>query len=148
MGVERSQNQEVIDMAMKSYAHYMIPPLLLAPLVEETIFRGIIYKFFENLKLPNRWNTILAFAASILIFAFIHVSAELTSDPLTALHAVLPYLVMGTCFTVVYYMTKSLYAAMITHFLQNFMSVILTFLLMWLEIPGSETSMVTHMLGS
>lgn len=140
--VKDSQNQEIIANAMEGYAYYMVPAVLMAPFVEETIFRGLIFDFFNRTKLNEKQKTILSFATSIFLFAIIHVLAELFQNPLDALVTGIPYIVMGVVLCTVYYKTKSLFAAVLTHFLQNFIASILLLLLNWLEVapPSLEST--------
>lgn len=138
--IETSENQAFIELAMRQYPYYIIPAVLLAPFIEETIFRGILFKYFENLKLKNHLNTILAFTVSSVVFGGIHIIGELFVDPLNAILVGLPYIVLGLNMCLVYFLTKSLYAVVITHFVQNLLSILATYLLFWMESMGIEVA--------
>jgi uncharacterized protein len=123
---ETSENQQFIETTFTFYPLYIVPmTVIFAPIIEETIFRGIIFQYFENLRLPAKLNTVLAFLFGSFTFGLIHVTDELFSDPLRGLLLGLPYIALGLVLSLVYYLTKSIIAAIITHFMQNSFSVIL-----------------------
>ncbi|HEY8364362.1 MAG TPA: type II CAAX endopeptidase family protein [Haloplasmataceae bacterium] len=128
--IRESQNQQAIEETFK-YPILAIPVVLIgAPIVEELVFRGIIFNFASNLKLPKKLNIVLAFVLSSTLFGLIHVfSAFLSSHDYTELLLGLPYIAAGFSLTLVYYKTNNLIVPMLMHFIQNFISVIVILLI-------------------
>ncbi|QVK18898.1 CPBP family intramembrane metalloprotease [Mycoplasmatota bacterium] len=124
-----SQNQEAIIESFK-YPLLAIPMIIFgAPIVEETIFRGVIFNFARNLKLPYKINIILAFILSSTLFGLIHVfSAYLSTGDSSELLLGISYAAAGFVLTLVYYLTNNIFVPMLMHFIQNSFSVIIILL--------------------
>lgn len=88
--------------------------VLLAPILEELIFRGIILK-----GLLTRYNPKYAIIISAIIFGLVH------GNPLQMWGA----LVIGLIFGWVYYKTKSIGTTILLHFFTNFISLTEDYLL-------------------
>jgi len=87
---------------------------IIAPIVEETLFRGLLYQW-----LRARTSILIAVIASATIFAVAHIIPLL-----------FPALfVVGLILTLVYEWTRSLWVTITIHFLQNGMAIVLIFLL-------------------
>jgi len=129
-----SENQQAIEESLK-YPLLIIPPIIIAaPIIEETVFRGIIFKYFKNLNLPLKLNVISAFFISSVLFGLIHVlMAFLITGDVNELILILPYVAAGFMFSLFYYLTNNIYVCIIAHFLNNLVSVILIYLLRWLQ---------------
>lgn len=125
-----SQNQEAIIESFK-YPLITIPMIIFgAPIVEETIFRGVIFNFARNLKLPYKINIVLAFILSSTLFGMIHVfSAYLMSGDPTELLLGITYAVVGFVLTLLYFITDNIFVPMLMHFIQNSFSVIVILLI-------------------
>lgn len=82
---------------------------LLAPLGEETFFRGMIYT-----GLRARWPAPAAVAASAVLFAFVHLQWV----------TFLPILLLGVALAVVYDRTRSLVPVMAIHGLNNLLALL------------------------
>lgn len=125
-----SQNQEAIVESFK-YPLLVIPMVIFgAPIVEETIFRGVIFNFARNLKLPYKMNIVLAFILSSTLFGMIHVfGAYITSGDPTELLLGISYAAIGFVLTLLYYITDNIFVPMVMHFIQNSFSVIVILLL-------------------
>lgn len=93
---------------------FAITAVVLAPIVEESLFRGILYPVLKQHGYP-----ILALAGTSLLFAAIHGSL-LTFMPLTFFALIL---------VVLYERTDSLIAPMVTHALFNTSNLILYFVM-------------------
>lgn len=137
-----SQNQEAISETLK-YPLLAIPMIVIgAPIVEEIIFRGVIFNFAKNLKLPGKLNIILAFVLSSSVFGLIHVlMASITSGDTSELILGIPYIAAGFVLTLVYYKTKNIFVPIAMHMIQNGFAVIVMLLFKFLpnflpeEIP-------------
>ncbi len=93
--------------------------ILLAPLAEEVLFRGILYPWIRQLGFPR-----LAFWGTTLLFAGIHLNV-VTFVPLLALAVLL---------TVLYDRTRNLLAPIVAHSLFNAMNFLTLFLIERFEV--------------
>lgn len=85
---------------------------VLTPIVEETLFRKVIYNLIQK-KSNNFWAILL----SGVIFGLMHVITY--GDFIQAI----PYVAMGTALGYVYYMAKkNIFVTMSVHFINNFIS--------------------------
>ncbi len=85
---------------------------ILTPLVEETLFRKVLYNFIQK-KTNNLWAIIL----SGLVFGMMHVI--MYGDFIQAI----PYVAMGTALGYIYYLAKkNIFVTMSVHFLNNLIS--------------------------
>ncbi|MCL2287620.1 MAG: CPBP family intramembrane metalloprotease [Candidatus Bathyarchaeota archaeon] len=96
---------------------------ILAPVVEESLFRGAL---FGRLHLKS---SILAYVISITIFAFAHVWQFALSDPTQLINA-LSWIPMGIGFAFVYRRTGNVFAAITLHMICNIIAVLAQILLM------------------
>lgn len=144
-----SENQEAIIESFK-YPLLIIPMVTLgAPLVEETIFRGVIFNYARNLKLPKKLNIVLAFFLSSSLFGMIHVfSAYLTSGDPTELILGITYISTGFVLTLLYYLTNNIFVPMLAHFFQNIFASIMILLLPYLEslLPEESLTQIVYIL--
>ena len=85
-----------------SLLHFFILAVIVAPLVEETIFRGILFS-----RLTAKWGMVRAMVTSSLAFGLLHL------DPIGAF-------VFGIVACVLYVRTQSLVVPMVLHALNNF----------------------------
>lgn len=86
--------------------------IVLAPVAEEVLFRGILYPFIKQLGFPR-----IALWSTSLIFAAIHVN----------LVAFLPLLVLSLVLTALYEHTRNLVAPIIAHALFNAVNFVMLF---------------------
>ena len=86
----------------ESLLHFFILAVIVAPLVEETIFRGILFS-----RLTAKWGMVRAMVTSSLAFGLLHF------DPIGAF-------VFGIVACVLYVRTRSLIVPMVLHALNNF----------------------------
>lgn len=118
-------NQISIELAMKSAGAplMILSALILAPIVEELIFRKTIFELSRN-----KW---LGLVISSVLFGLIHVSSELMT--LTSfghfLYVFVPYVFMGAGFGVAYIVYKQNVLTTIgAHMLWNLFAIISVFL--------------------
>ncbi|WP_439443937.1 lysostaphin resistance A-like protein [Listeria aquatica] len=79
--------------------------VILAPIAEEVVFRGLIMKIIFR-KYPK-----IGFAVSALLFTFAHIPTDILSFLL--------YFVMAVGLCLVYYKTKRIEASILLHFINN-----------------------------
>ena len=122
---DNSANEAAIEEMFKSSYGMLIVLLvcIIAPVVEEIVYRGAILRGLEKLKI----SPAVALIISSLIFGFIHV---LTAGDYAQ---VFPYIFMGLALGFVYQKTKSLVASITIHMLINTISTSLQFFLLMME---------------
>jgi membrane protease YdiL (CAAX protease family) len=110
LGIEPQGVKQAMDIAREPAAFLITLFLLagLAPLVEELVFRGLLYGWLEN-----RWGSGLAFVVSSLAFAAAHIEPA---------HAVL-VLPLGLLFGLLRWRTRSLWPSLVAHMANNGMAV-------------------------
>lgn len=110
-----SQNQQNLnDLQETAGPTYKIMVAAIAPICEETIFRGMFFNlFFSHASQLNKWIGILA---SGFFFAFAH-------NPFWSPYLIV-YWMMGSVLAWVYMTTKDLRYSMMTHIMWNLLSLI------------------------
>lgn len=107
-----SENTAIIMEIARQTPLFIIIPAIIAPIIEELIFRKIIFGTFYK-----RMNFFVAAIASSLIFGIIHMELE----------HLLIYTSMGFVFAYIYVRTKRIIVPIIVHMALNTMSVIAQF---------------------
>ena len=110
LGIEPKGVKHAMDIARDPAAFLIVLGLLagLAPLVEELVFRGLLYGWLES-----RWGSGLAVVVSSLAFAAAHV------EPAHVL-LVLP---LGILFGLLRWRTRSLWPSLVAHVANNGLAV-------------------------
>lgn len=111
-----SANQQTLNQISRqgNDVLFNIMVVFVAPFCEETIFRGMFFNLFFTRK--NKVNAFLGVIFSGLTFAYIH-------DPNFTKYIFL-YWIMGSVLATVYLLTRDLRYSMLTHLLNNLMSVL------------------------
>lgn len=113
-----SENQQIIETALSSPVRpvVIIMILVLAPILEELIFRKFLIGYFKSKQL-NPW---IPYIISIVVFAAIHMN--FTIEDLIFFPA---YLVLSAVITLAYkYSGNNIYVSILVHFLNNLISLI------------------------
>ena len=121
--VDSSNNQKTIIQILNSSARIpmIIVTVLLAPIVEELIFRKAI---FESLR---KFSIIPCYVVSILLFAIPHMLSTNVSVGVWLLQ-LLPYMILGGMLAFIYHISNhNVYASALAHAFNNILSVILVF---------------------
>lgn len=129
---EKSKNQELLE---KKWAenpellhYYIIDTAIVAPVVEEILFRGIlffgIWKLMGIVSKWKKWNykektnekivAVIFVVLSGILFSLVHLTQNIAT--------LLPYLFAGVTFAVIFIMSKNLLIPITIHGLNNFMS--------------------------
>jgi membrane protease YdiL (CAAX protease family) len=87
-------------------------------------FEGIPFRGFIFQKLQEQWSFWIANLCSSLLFLAIHLPGWLSLHLLSVSEAISVFL-LGIIFAAAFYFSKSLWAAIITHSLNDFLSSIL-----------------------
>ncbi|MGL4773218.1 MAG: lysostaphin resistance A-like protein [Clostridium sp.] len=84
--------------------YFILSAVVVAPIIEEIIFRGVVLG-----GLLNRYSPKKAIIISSLLFALMHMN----------IHQGINAFILGSLFGYIYYKTKSLYLTMFCHFVNN-----------------------------
>lgn len=115
--IDESTNQQLLK---KLPLLYVIPSaVIMAPIVEETIFRGVLRKVIRN--------DLIFIIISGIAFGSLHVLKE--PSILAAIKASVTYIVMGMFMARCYVKTNNITINMLIHLMQNTMASIFTFLI-------------------
>ena len=108
----------ITAMAQSNYTLMAISVVILVPLVEEVLYRGLI---FRNL---YRQSQVAAYLVSMAAFAAIHVLTFIGSESVTTLViSFLQYLPAGLCLAWTYTKADNLFAPVIVHALVNAIAI-------------------------
>lgn len=114
-----SANQLLFETYMKKNAILMIiQSVILAPVLEELLFRGLIFR-----SLRDR-GKVFAFALSSFLFGFLHIYSALFAGDLTQLVYLLSYGGMGFVLTYAYEVKGNVCVPILIHMLNNLIAVL------------------------
>lgn len=123
-GTVTSANQEGLGQSMQS-----IPLLtafitiVYAPIVEETLFRGVFFRCFRS-----RFNFLISMLISGLMFGSIHVISSVLAGNFMDAWYLLTYAGIGFILCIAYEQNQSIYPSILLHFMVNFLGTIAMFL--------------------
>lgn len=123
-GTVTSANQEGLDQSMQT-----IPLLtafitiIYAPIVEETLFRGVFFRCFRS-----RFNFLISMLISGFMFGLIHVFSSLQAGNFMDAWYMLTYAGIGFILCIAYEQNNSIYPSILLHFMVNFLGTLAMFL--------------------
>ena len=119
-GLQESANQnQVIDAFMQNPALIIFTTIVYAPIVEEIVFRGAIFR-----GLRSKTSFIPAAIISGLLFGLIHVFDSLIQGNILDILYIFVYGSLGFVFCYAYEKNNSIYASIALHFINNFIGII------------------------
>lgn len=119
-GVQSSANQGAIESMLVTHKLLMIlPTVLFAPILEEIIFRGMLFGWIYELS-PK-----LAHVFSGFIFGFIHIMNSVMSGDVSEWAQIFSYMFMGMVLSYLYEKRNTIYVPMLAHVSNNLLSVIM-----------------------
>lgn len=120
--LQTSANEEGLSQVQNlNPAMYLVTVAILAPLVEEIVFRGVIFRVVRA-----RSTFLIAAIVSGVAFGFLHVFDSLFTGNYIDLVYVILYGAMGVVFAKAYEDTGSIYACVILHGAYNAMAFMLS----------------------
>ena len=123
-GLENVNNNTIMEMTGENLVLMLVDTVLLAPMVEELLFRGVI---FTSIRPRSRF---WAYAVSMVGFALIHVMGYVGQYPLhTLLLCLVQYLPAGFALAWVLEYSGSIWACIAMHMICNTLSMAV--LLLW-----------------
>lgn len=116
---DSASNQLLFEALLdKGFVLMAIQSILLAPIVEEIIFRGLI---FGSIREHHKY---LAHFISALCFGFVHIYSGLFAGDLTQLFYLLSYGGSGLAFSYAYESRKTIVAPILVHMANNLIAVL------------------------
>jgi membrane protease YdiL (CAAX protease family) len=97
----------------------MVQAMIFAPVVEEIVFRGVIYRQFKK---AGRY--LIPLIISTLLFSTMHSLAAIISGQWSDLWYIPVYAFMSLVLTFTYEKTHNLYSSMFLHFINNAISIL------------------------
>ena len=120
-GSDTSANQSLIESVVDSKPLLMFfTTVLLAPVLEEIIFRGMMFAWVYE-KFPRFAHLISSF-----LFAFAHVALGMLSGNVGEFIQIVPYFLMALVLSKLYEKTNNIYVPIIAHTVNNFIAVVAT----------------------
>jgi len=118
--VPPSQNQLLIEQLFIDFPFFVIiTATIMAPIVEEIVFRGVLYRALRNKNVF--W---LAVIISTFSFGFIHIYESLMFQDFGNTVHIFVYAAMGFFFVKAYEDTGSIFPAIFLHFINNAVSLL------------------------
>ena len=115
-----SANQDaIVNMTNNAPLLMIITTVIIAPFLEEMIFRVGIFQLFYNK------NRLLAYLLSGLGFGFVHIMAGLFSGDISQLLYWFPYSLLGFMLCHIYEKRDTIFAPMIVHMMNNLIAMII-----------------------
>lgn len=108
----------IADLAASNFYLRIIGIVILAPVIEETLYRGLVYR--------NLWrkNKVAAYIVSMVVFAAIHTLGYIgTGDITTMILCFVRYLPAGLCLAWTYSKADNVFAPIIVHAVINAISI-------------------------
>lgn len=112
-------NQVFVESLVKSNLPLMfIQSVILAPFVEEMLFRGVI---FNTLRQKNK---VLAHILSAFLFGLLHVYTYILAGDMTEWIKLIPYMATGLSLSYVYEKRQTIFASILLHMAKNLIAVL------------------------
>lgn len=109
----------IASMSSTHYALMAFATVLLVPVFEETLYRGLLFQGIY------RHSRVLSYAVSVVGFAAIHVVGYIgASDPLTLLLCLLQYLPAGFALAWAYEKADSIFSPILMHCVINLIGIL------------------------
>ena len=114
---ENPNNEAILDLVKADPGRILAITVVLAPLVEELMFRGGVFG------LLRRWNRWLAYGLCVLVFAVYHTWQYALDDPVFWIY-LLQYLPAGFLLCRSYEKTECIWTPILLHMLNNSISLL------------------------
>lgn len=117
-GLQNANNESLMGMAGENLQAIVVFTVLLAPLPEEVLFRGLIFGSLY------RRSRVLAYMVSVLAFSALHVVGYIGQYPITSLLlSLLQYVPASIVLAWIYERTDTLWTSILAHTLVNAISI-------------------------
>lgn len=123
-GAQTSQNQAMIEtITLTSPVLMIITTVLLAPVLEEFVFRGILFGWAYEI------NPKFAHILSAFIFAMLHIILALLSGNVAEWIQIFAYFLMAIVLSYLYEKTNNIFVPVLTHMINNLITMIIIIML-------------------
>lgn len=135
VGLFKTDSTSVNQDAATSYAQESLwimafMSCLCAPIIEEVIFRGLLFRGLMSRN--HKWTAVPACLLSGLLFAGMHVfPAAIANGDISELIYLASYLPMGITFAVCVYKTKNIFGGILLHAFNNIVATFLPLMLQY-----------------
>ena len=107
-------DSSIAALAQQNYTLMAAGAVLLVPLVEECLYRGVIFSIFSGKRIA------LAYAVSTLLFSMVHVLSYVGHyDAVTLLLCAVQYIPAGICLAWTYQKADNIFAPILVHAMFN-----------------------------
>lgn len=121
LGSATSENQKVsLSISSQNHLIFALLVTVIAPFVEETVFRGVIFR-----QLRIKHSFVFSALISGLLFGFIHVLNPMLAGNFSEIWYIFIYLFLGLIFSASYEYNKSIWAAYFLHAINNLITVLI-----------------------
>lgn len=118
--IGEASNQTLIEMLIKSNFPLMfIQAVIIAPFIEELLFRGLI---FNSLRQKSKF---WAHLISAFLFGLLHVYTYILAGDMSEWLKLIPYMMAGLSFSIVYENRQTIIAPILLHAAKNLIAVLL-----------------------
>lgn len=119
LNIKVSSNQLRIEKNFENIFYGIFVALIYAPIVEEIVFRGVIYPLIKN-----KYGDVKAIIISSFLFGFLHIINSLSSFSFNEITYFIIYSILGAGFCFSYKYANSVLGSMINHFIWNLLTLI------------------------
>lgn len=121
----QASNQELVVTLVSYNAGIMVfNAVILAPIVEELIFRGLI---FNSLRQKSK---LWAHLISAFLFGFLHVYSYILSGDMSEWIKLIPYMMAGLAFSFAYERRQNIGVPILLHSIKNLIAMILIYIML------------------
>ena len=118
--VAESNNQQAVQQLIQQAPVFMaINAVIIAPILEETLYRGLLFRTFYN---RSRY---FAYFFSAFLFGFSHIISGLLEGDWTQMIQIIPYVVMGLLVSFAYEKKGNICVPIIIHMLNNLVATLI-----------------------
>lgn len=123
--LQEASNQTLVETLVSYNVGLMaFNAVILAPIVEELLFRGLIFNTLRQK------NVLLAHLISAFLFGFLHVYSYILAGDMTEWIKLIPYMMAGFAFSFAYEKRQTIIAPIMLHSLKNLIAMILIYIMM------------------
>lgn len=113
-------NQVLVSkLVQTNFPVMLFQTVIIAPILEEMLFRGLIFNTLRQK------NMISAHIISAFLFGLLHVYSYILAGDMSEWIKLIPYMMVGLSFSVVYEKRQTIFAPIILHAVKNLIAVLL-----------------------
>ena len=118
-GFSNVNDSNVSSMIRLDYVPMVIGTVILVPITEEVLFRGLVFRSFYGM------NRMLGYILATAIFCAVHIISYIGSaDPLTLVLCFIQYIPASVCLAWAYAESDNIFAPILIHMVVNLMGIL------------------------